>query len=191
MDMRSNSNRSRAKRTCSAGNDVELQHDRYLRPLRGYLRASISSNIMINRKASARWSGDLKQGKGSLSTGSGTLNDTQFAFGSRFESGTGTNPEELIGAALAGCFTMALSSSLSNAGHVPDEVRTEAKVSMDKVDDKMTITSIHLETTGRVAGVDQATFDDLVERTREGCIISRVLDTKITVNAKLLQGTSA
>lgn len=146
---------------------------------------------MINRKASARWSGDLKQGKGSLSTGSGTLNDTQFAFGSRFESGTGTNPEELIGAALAGCFTMALSSSLSNAGHVPDEVRTEAKVSMDKVDDKMTITSIHLETTGRVAGVDQATFDDLVERTREGCIISRVLDTKITVNAKLLQGTSA
>ncbi len=146
---------------------------------------------MINRKASASWSGELKQGKGTMSTGSGTLRDTQFGFGSRFESGTGTNPEELIGAALAGCFTMALSNSLSQAGHVPDEVKTEARVEMDKVGDKMTITGIHLETTGRVAGVDRNTFDDLVEKTREGCIISRVLNTKITVNAKLLQETSA
>ena len=146
---------------------------------------------MINRNASASWSGELKQGKGTMSTGSGTLRDTQFGFGSRFESGTGTNPEELIGAALAGCFTMALSNSLSQAGHVPDEVKTEARVEMDKVGDKMTITAIHLETTGRVAGVDRSTFDDLVEKTREGCIISRVLNTKITVNAKLLQETSA
>ena len=146
---------------------------------------------MLNRKASARWSGDLKQGKGSLSTGSGTLRDTQFGFNSRFESGTGTNPEELIGAALAGCFTMALSNSLSQAGHVPDEMKTEARVDLDKVNDKMTITTIHLETTGRVPGVDKEMFDELVERTREACIISRVLNTNITVNAKLLQETSA
>lgn len=146
---------------------------------------------MIERKASARWNGDLKQGKGALSTQSGTLRDTQYSFGTRFENGTGTNPEELIGAALAGCFSMALSSALANAGHSPEEVKTEAKVSLDKVDDKMTITTIHLETTGKVAGIDENSFNEFAEKTRDGCIIGRALKAKITVNAKLLQETSA
>lgn len=146
---------------------------------------------MIERKASARWNGDLKQGKGTLSTQSGALRDTQYSFGTRFESGTGTNPEELIGAALAGCFSMALSSALANAGHTPEEVKTEAKVSLDKVDDKMSITAIHLETTGQVGGIDESGFNDIVEKTRSSCIVSRALTAKITVNAKLLQRTSA
>jgi lipoyl-dependent peroxiredoxin len=145
----------------------------------------------MERKASARWNGDLKQGKGIMSTESGTLKDTPYAFSSRFESGTGTNPEELIGAALAGCFSMALSASLANAGHHPEQVSTEAKVSLEKVGDKTTITKIHLETTGRVGGVDEAKFNDFVEQTREGCIISRALTAEITVKARLLQETSA
>ncbi len=145
----------------------------------------------MERKASARWNGDLKQGKGVLSTESGTLSDTQYAFSSRFENGKGTNPEELIGAALAGCFSMALSNALASAGHEPKEVKTEARVTLEKVEEKMSITTIHLNTTGRVPGLDQATFDSMVEKTREGCIISRALTAKIVVEAKLLQEASA
>ncbi len=146
---------------------------------------------MINRKANARWNGDLKKGNGVLSTESGTLKEAQYSFGTRFENGTGTNPEELIGAALAGCFSMALSASLANAGHSPEEVRTEAIVSLEMVGDKRSITKILLETTGKVSGIDENQFNEFVEKTRESCIISRALTAKITVNARLLQETSA
>ena len=141
----------------------------------------------MERKANARWKGDLKNGKGTLSTESGVLKDTSYAFSSRFENGSGTNPEELIGAALAGCYSMALSAALANAGHKPEDVRTDARVMLEKVDEKMTITKIQLDTQGRVPGLDSDTFNDFAEKTRESCIISRALTADISVQAKLLQ----
>ena len=109
----------------------------------------------MDRSASAVWHGGLKDGKGTISTQSGTLNETQYSFGSRFETGVGTNPEELIAAAHAGCFTMALSAQLTDAGIVPESLETTATVSLEKTDDGPSVTKIHLKTRAKVPGAEK------------------------------------
>jgi osmotically inducible protein OsmC len=129
---------------------------------------------MIERKADARWEGDLKSGTGNLKLGSGAF-EGPYSFGTRFESAKGTNPEELLGAAHAGCFSMALASSLSKAGHTATRVSTTATVSLDKVGDGMSIVGIALETKGEVPGISDAEFQRIAEETRTGCIVARAL----------------
>src|SRR5579864_9076290 len=111
------------------------------------------------RKASAVWNGSLKEGKGTVSTESGVLNNAQYSFSTRFENGIGTNPEELIAAAHAGCFSMALSAQLGNAGMTPESIETTASLTFEKLEAGFTITKIHLDTTARIPGADQAAFD--------------------------------
>ncbi len=140
------------------------------------------------RKASAIWKGDLKAGKGTVSTETGTLKDTQYSFTSRFETGTGTNPEELIGAAHAGCFSMALSAGLSAAGFVPDQVSTTAHVNLNKVDAGFKITLIELVCEARVANIDEAKFQEIAAGTKTGCPVSQALAaTEIKLTAKLVK----
>jgi osmotically inducible protein OsmC len=139
----------------------------------------------MKRNASAEWQGDLKTGKGTVSTDSGVLSKTQYSFSTRFENGKGTNPEELIAAAHAGCFTMALSGQLGNAGLTPQELRTTATVTFEKLDAGWTVTQIHLDVKGRVPNADQAAWDKATQGAKTGCPISRLLNTKITMEAKL------
>ena len=140
------------------------------------------------RKASAVWKGDLKAGKGTVSTETGTLKDTQYSFTSRFESGIDTNPEELVGAAHAGCFSMALSAGLSAAGFVPDQVSTTANVHLDKVETGFKITQIELVTEARVANIDEAKFQEIAAGTKVGCPISQALaSVEIKLTAKLIK----
>jgi lipoyl-dependent peroxiredoxin len=141
--------------------------------------------MSIRRKASAEWNGGLKDGKGAISTDSGVLRDTQYSFGTRFENGAGTNPEELIAAAHAGCFSMALSGQLTNAGHPPASVRTTAMVTMEKTDAGFTVTGVHLDVTARVPGIDQGGFETAANNAKTGCPISRLLNATITMDAKL------
>jgi osmotically inducible protein OsmC len=131
------------------------------------------------------WQGDLKTGKGTVSTDSGVLSKTQYSFSTRFENGTGTNPEELIAAAHAGCFTMALSGQLGSAGLVPEKLETTAAVTFDKVDAGWTVTGIHLTVTGKVPKADQAAWEKATQGAKTGCPISRLLNTTITMDAKL------
>jgi osmotically inducible protein OsmC len=139
----------------------------------------------MDRTASAVWKGSLKEGKGTISTQSGVLKDAQYSFATRFESGIGTNPEELIAAAHAGCFTMALSAQLTNAGFVPDSLETSARVTLD-MHDKPTITKIHLTTKAKVPNIDKAKFDELAGNAKSGCPVSRVLAAaEITLDATL------
>jgi osmotically inducible protein OsmC len=138
------------------------------------------------RKASAVWKGNLKDGKGTISTDSGVLSNTQYSFATRFENGKGTNPEELIAAAHAGCFTMALSAQLGNAGITPESLETTAALSLDKLDSGWTVTKIHLDVTARIPGASQAAFDKAAEEAKAGCPISRLLKAEITMTAKLL-----
>src|SRR3954466_15263671 len=139
----------------------------------------------MDRTASAVWNGSLKEGKGTISTQSGVLKDSQYSFAARFESGIGTNPEELIAAAHAGCFTMALSAQLTNAGFVPDSLQTSARVTLD-MHDKPTVTKIHLTTTAHVPRIDKAKFDELAAAAKSGCPISRLLAAaEITLDATL------
>jgi lipoyl-dependent peroxiredoxin len=138
------------------------------------------------RKASAVWKGTLKEGKGAISTDSGVLTNTQYSFATRFENGVGTNPEELIAAAHAGCFTMALSAQLSGAGFTPESLETSAAVTMDKLDAGWTITKVHLDVTARVPGADQAAFDTAAANAKAGCPVSRLLKAEITMTAKLI-----
>jgi osmotically inducible protein OsmC len=140
----------------------------------------------MQRKGSAHWSGGLKDGKGSVSTASGVLNNTQYSFGTRFENGTGTNPEELIAAAHASCFSMALSAQLGNAGMTPESIDTTATITLEKTDAGFTITSSHLDVSVKLPGADKAKFDEAAKAAETGCPISRVLNTKITMDAKLL-----
>ena len=141
----------------------------------------------MDRSASAVWHGTLKEGKGTLSTQSGTLKDTQYSFTSRFENGVGTNPEELIAAAHAGCFTMALSAQLTDAELPPDNLETTAVLTMEKTDDGPTITKIHLVTKARIPGAEKEKFDELVKKAKEGCPVSRLLKAaEITVDANLV-----
>ena len=137
------------------------------------------------RRAEAEWSGDLKTGTGKLKTGSGAL-DRAYSFASRFEDGAGTNPEELIGAAHAGCFSLALSHQLAQAGHTPERVHTTAKVNLEKTDAGMSITRIDLVTRGRVPGLDADTFKEHAEKAKKECIVSRALKAvDMTVDAQL------
>lgn len=140
----------------------------------------------MKRTASAVWNGDLKTGKGTVSSASGVLNRTQYSFGTRFENGVGTNPEELIAAAHAGCFTMALSAQLGTANLVPEQLETNATLAFDKTEAGWTVTSIHLAVAGKVPGADDATFQRLASNAKKDCPISRLLNTNITMEAKLL-----
>ena len=141
--------------------------------------------MALKRKASAQWNGGLKDGKGTISTDSGVLKDTQYSFSTRFEDGVGTNPEELIAAAHAGCFSMALSGQLTNAGSPPESVRTQATVTMEKTDAGFTVTAVHLDVVAKVPGIDQAGFDTAANNAKNGCPISRLLKAEITMSAKL------
>ena len=138
------------------------------------------------RKASAVWKGSLKEGKGTISTESGVLSTTPYSFATRFESARGTNPEELIAAAHAGCFTMALSVELGNAGITAESLETTAAVTLEKVDPGFTVTKIHLDLTARIPGVDKAAFEKAAEGAKAGCPISRLLKAEITMSARLV-----
>lgn len=139
----------------------------------------------MKRSASAMWRGDLKAGKGTVSTESGVLSRAQYSFGTRFESGKGTNPEELIAAAHAGCFTMALSAQLSNAGLVPEQLETTATVQFEKLDAGWTVTLIHLDVKGTVPKADAAAWEKATTAAKTGCPISRLLNATITMDARL------
>ena len=139
----------------------------------------------MKRKASAVWKGDLKSGKGTISSDSGVLADTQYSFSTRFEDGIGTNPEELIGAAHAGCFSMALSGQLGNAGLTAESIHTKAAVKLDKTDAGFSITNVHLEVTAKVPGASQDDFMTAANNAKAGCPVSRVLNAEITMEAKL------
>lgn len=139
----------------------------------------------MKRFASALWKGDLKTGKGVVSSESGVLSDTQYSFGTRFENGFGTNPEELIAAAHAGCFTMALSAQLGTAGLVADKLETTATLSFEKLEAGWTVTQIHLAVKGTVPKADAATWEKAANDAKAGCPISRLLNTTITMSAKL------
>jgi osmotically inducible protein OsmC len=143
---------------------------------------------MVVREARAQWEGDLRSGKGNMRFGSGAF-EGQFSFKSRFEEGPGTNPEELIGAAHAGCFSMAFSNMLSEAGHVPTLVQTQARVHFGVVDGKATITRIELECEADVPGIDEETFQDIAAKAKTGCPVSRALTgVQIELDARLLGG---
>ena len=139
----------------------------------------------MRRKASAVWEGGLKDGRGRISTDSGVLSDTQYSFSTRFEEGKGTNPEELIAAAHAGCFSMALSGQLAQAGLTADSIRTTATVRLEKGDAGFSITSVHLDVTARVPGADAQAFEKAANNAKAGCPISRLLNAEITMTAKL------
>lgn len=139
----------------------------------------------MKRKASARWQGGLKNGTGTITTGSGVLDNTQYSFGTRFESGKGTNPEELIGAAHAGCFSMALSMILEQAGFEAKSIDTSATVTLDQVDDGFSITAIHLDVTASVPGADASAFEKAANDAKAGCPVSKVLNAEISMDARL------
>jgi osmotically inducible protein OsmC len=139
----------------------------------------------MQRNASAHWSGGLKDGKGTLSSASGVLKNTPYSFSTRFESQPGTNPEELIAAAHAGCFTMALSGQLGADGMTAQAIDTTATVTLEKLEAGFTVTGVHLQVTVKIPGADQAKFDQAAKNAKEGCPISRLLNTKITMEAKL------
>lgn len=139
----------------------------------------------MQRKASAVWKGGLKDGKGTISAPSGVLKDTQYSFSTRFENGQGTNPEELIAAAHAGCFSMALSGQLSGANLTAESISTTVTLSLEKLDSGWTITASHIDVVGKVPGADAATFQKCAEAAEKGCPVSKVLNAKITMTAKL------
>jgi len=139
----------------------------------------------MKRSATAVWQGDLKGGKGAISTDSGVLRETQYSFGTRFENGPGTNPEELIAAAHAGCFAMAFSAQLGGAGLKAERVDAKATVTLEKVGDAWEVTESHLEMRARIPGADQAAFEKAAKAAEEGCPISKLLKAKITLDAKL------
>ena len=142
----------------------------------------------MKRSGSAVWKGGLKDGTGTVSTESGVLANIPYNFSKRFESEKGTNPEELIAAAHAACFSMALSAQLGNAGMKADSINTTATVSLEQVEGGFAVTSSHLETTVRIPNADKAAFDKAAENAKSGCPISKLLNAKITMNAKLQQG---
>jgi osmotically inducible protein OsmC len=145
----------------------------------------ITKEVQMKRKAAAEWHGSLKDGQGSVSTESGVLAKAQYSFGTRFESGIGTNPEELIAAAHAGCFSMALSAQLGEAGLVPESIATTAVVTFEKLDHGWTVTESHLEVIAAIPGVTPDVFTSLALAAKAGCPISRLLNATITMDAKL------
>ena len=139
----------------------------------------------MQRKGSAIWNGDLKGGKGTVSTESGALKDVQYSFSTRFENGVGSNPEELIAAAHAGCFSMFLSGQLGEAKLTPKSIRTTATVTLEKTDAGPTVTRIHLDVVANVPGASQAAFDKAAATSMAACPISRLLKAEITMTATL------
>ncbi|MBD8121841.1 OsmC family protein [Pseudomonas lutea] len=142
--------------------------------------------MSIVKKASAHWEGDLKSGIGRISTETGVLRDAPYGFKARFEGGKGTNPEELIGAAHAGCFSMALSMILGNANLKADSIDTTADVTLDQVDGGFAITAVHLTLKAKIPGATQEQFEKLTNDAKEGCPVSKVLNAKITLDATLV-----
>jgi lipoyl-dependent peroxiredoxin len=139
----------------------------------------------MQRTASAQWKGGLKDGKGTVSTASGVLSNSQYSFSTRFESGKGTNPEELIAAAHAGCFSMALSAELGKASITPESIDTKCTVTFEKTDTGFSITESHLDVTAKIPNANKAAFDKAAADAKSGCPISRVLNTKVTMSANL------
>ena len=139
----------------------------------------------MERKATAVWQGGLKDGKGTLTTESKVLSNTPYSFSTRFESSPGTNPEELLGAAHAGCFAMALSLQLGEAGIKPERIETRATITLEKLDSGFTITHSHLDVTVKASGADRAKFDAAAEKAKAGCPLSKVLRAEISMNARL------
>ena len=141
----------------------------------------------MQRKASAIWRGDLKAGRGTISTDSTVLKDTPYSFGTRFENGVGTNPEELIGAAHAGCFSMALAAELGKAGFTPESIATAANATLENhPQTSWTVTKIHLQTEAKVPGITPDKFQQVANGAKTGCPISRLLKAEITLDAKLV-----
>lgn len=140
----------------------------------------------MKQKASAVWQGSLKEGAGTVSTGSGALVDKPYSFKTRFEGEQGTNPEELIGAAHAGCFSMAFSMILGGAGFTPDKIETSATISLEQKDGGFAITSSHLDVSAVIPDIDDATFQELAGKAKAGCPVSKLLNAEITMDAKLV-----
>ncbi len=140
----------------------------------------------MKRKASAVWKGGLRGGKGKLTTDSGVLSDTQYSFSARFENGIGTNPEELIAAAHAGCFSMALSGEIEKAELTSESINTTARLSFEKTEAGFTITAIHLEVTADIPGAERKQFEEIANIAKAGCPVSRVLKAEITMGVKLI-----
>jgi len=141
----------------------------------------------MKRTGSAVWQGGIKDGKGSVSTESGVLDGAQYSFSTRFEDGKGTNPEELLAAAHAGCFSMALSKQLNDAGFTADSINTTAAVRLEKTDAGFSITKVHLDVTARVPGADAAAFETAANNAKAGCPVSRLFNAEITLDAKLAE----
>lgn len=139
----------------------------------------------MKRKASAVWNGNLENGRGTISTESGVLADTPYSFTTRFEGEKGTNPEELVGAAHAGCFSMALSAQLGEAGLTPDSIATEATVTLEKTDDGFTVTAVHLVVRAHIPGASEEAFMENAQKAKAGCPISKLFRAEITMDAKL------
>ena len=140
----------------------------------------------MQRKGSAVWTGGLKDGKGTVSTETGTLKDTQYSFAARFENGTGTNPEELLAAAHAGCFSMALSGQLGAANLKADRIATTATVTLEKLDSGFAITKVHLDVKAKIPGADKAAFDTAANNAKAGCPVSKLFKgAEITMSASL------
>ncbi|WP_140635570.1 OsmC family protein [Methylibium rhizosphaerae] len=139
----------------------------------------------MKRSASAVWQGDLKTGKGTVSTASGVLEAAQYSFGTRFENGKGTNPEELIAAAHAGCFSMALSASLGQKGFTPERLATKADLTLEQVEGKWTITTVELHLDAKVPGIERAEFEEIAADAKKNCPVSRVLNASISLQVTL------
>ena len=139
----------------------------------------------MKRTGSAAWQGGIRDGRGTVSTESGVLDGAQYSFSTRFEEGKGTNPEELLAAAHAGCFSMALSKQLGDAGLTADSINTTAAVRLEKTDAGFSITKVHLDVTARVPGADAAAFDTAANNAKAGCPVSRLFNAEITLDAKL------
>jgi len=144
------------------------------------------ADMAIVKKASAHWAGDLKTGIGSISTETGVLREAPYGFKARFEGGKGTNPEELIGAAHAGCFSMAFSMILGDAGLTAESIDTNAEVTLDQVEGGFAITAVKLILKAKIPGATQAQFEELSNKAKEGCPVSKVLNAKITLEASLV-----
>jgi len=139
----------------------------------------------MKKTASAHWQGGIKDGKGTISTQSGALKSAPYGFNTRFEDQPGTNPEELLGAAHAGCFSMALSKELGEAGMTAESIDTQAEVTLDKADGGFSITAVHLTLKARIPGADRTAFEKAVETAKNGCPVSKVLNAEITLEAVL------
>jgi len=145
----------------------------------------------VKRTASAQWRGDLKTGKGAVSTASGVLENAQYSFSTRFENGVGTNPEELLAAAHAGCFTMALAAQLGNAGLTATKLETTCTISLEKVGEGFSITKSHLDLVAHVPNADKAKFDAAVKAAESGCPVSKLFKAEISVSSELVTSKSA